>query len=231
MKTDENHKYKTSKVKKNMHQLSTARHRLFELNVPIDLVNPKRRIEKFDPKSIKNVYLISALLGKSEDYYSALTIVDGKIIHTFTREFTEIILKELDTVRDFVQYLKRKEEFFSHDVRMAIEGGEKELLAYYLWNGRSFEEKEKPHFVAIQEGFWEELQHRPECIAKKNEDKISYEWDSIINRVHTCGKEYERVARELARTNRFERRCLSKAFFEAHVKAHYEQRKTLLGLS
>lgn len=134
LKTDENHKYKTSEVKKNMHQLSTARHRLFELNVPIDLVNPKRRIEKFDPKSIKDVYLISALLGKSEDYYSALTIVDGKIIHTFTREF-------------------------------------------------------------------------------------------IINRVHTCGKEYERVARELARTNRFERRCLSKAFFEAHVKAHYEQKK------
>ena len=40
-----------------------------------------------------------------------------------------------------------------------------------------------------------------------------------LNRVHEGGERYEMVARELARPNRFDRRCLSKAFIEAHICA------------
>lgn len=223
LKLDENNKYKKSEVTKNIHQLFTAKHRLFDKNIPIELDNPRRGKEAFNPKLIKEIYLVSALLGKGEDYFSFAEIVKGKIIHTFTREFTEIVLSELDTIRDFVDYLREKESLISTGNKITIMGGERELLAYYLMNERSFEQLKIADFAIIEEGLWLELQKRSEYIAKKNEDKISYLWDEIINRAHTCGGEYERVAREMARPNRFERRTLSKAFFGAHIIAHKER--------
>jgi len=223
LKLDENNKYKKSEVAKNIHQLFTAKHRIFAKNIPIQLDNPRRGKETFNPKLIKEIYLVSALLGKGEDYFSFAEVVKGKVIHTFTREFTEIVLSELDTIRDFVGYLREKENLISTGNKITIMGGEHELLAYYLMNERSFGKLKKAHLAIIEEGLWLELQKRPEYIAKKNEDKISYLWDEIINRAHTCGGEYERVAKEMARSNRFERRTLSKAFFDAHVIAHRER--------
>ena len=48
---------------------------------------------------------------------------------------------------------------------------------------------------------------------------MSYIWDSIINRAHEGSIEYEKVARELARPDRFERRYLSKAYVDAQIRA------------
>ena len=82
----------------------------------------------------------------------------------------------------------------------------------------------------IDEGCWEDLQKKPEYLAKKQEDKISYFWDDLINTTHICGEGYEIIAREMARTNRFQRRCLSKNFMQAHQlaikneKANFYQR-------
>ena len=206
LKLDENNKYNEGEVKKNIHQLSTARRRLFELNIPLELENPRRGKETFDPKAIKEVYLISALLGKGEDYFSFAEHAKIQIIHTFTREFTQIVLNELDTIEDFIEYLREKERLISFPIKIIIQGGEQELLAYYLMNQRSFGQLVKANVLLIEEGLWSELQKKPEYVAKKNEDKISYLWDEIINRAHSGGDAYELVARELARRNRFERR-------------------------
>jgi len=227
LKLDENNKYKKSEVEKNLHQLSTARRRLFEKKLEIELENPRRGKEKFNPNIITEIYQISALLGKGEDYFSGIEIIDDKFIHTFTREFTEIILSELDTISDFVEYLREKEKLFSKNVKIIIMGDEKELLAYYLMNQRTFEEIEKMNEIIFQEGIWDDLQKRPEYLAKKKEDRISYGWDAIINRAHTGGGEYEIVAREMAHLDRFDRRVMSKAFYEAHVRAHRERSKNV----
>jgi hypothetical protein len=151
-------------------------------------------------------------------------MVKGNTIHTFTREFTEIVLNELDTIKDFVDYMREKEKLISKEKQITLIGGEHELLAYYLMNQRSFENLDKADYIIFQDGSWDLLQKKPEYIAKKRADEISYGWDDIINRAHTGGVEYEKIARELARPNRFERRVLSKAFFDAHVMAHKEEK-------
>jgi hypothetical protein len=70
-------------------------------------------------------------------------------------------------------------------------------------------------------GSWEGLQSKSEYGRKKQADKISYGWDNIIDRLHESGsQQYERVARELARHTRFERRYLGKSFYDAYVRAH-----------
>lgn len=227
LKLDKNNKYKKSEVEKNLHQVSTARHRLFDKKLEIELENPRRGKEKFNPNMITEIYQISALLGKGEDYFAGIETIDSKFVHTFTREFTEIVLSELDTISDFIGYLREKEKLFSNNVRIIIMGDEKELLAYYLMNQRTFEKIGEANEVIFQDGIWDDLQKRPEYLAKKEEDKISYGWDDIINRVHTGGGEYEIVAREMARLNRFDRRVMSKAFYEAHIRAHRERSKNI----
>lgn len=222
LKLDEKRKYKPSEVRKNIRQAVTAKNRMFRKEFTIELENPRRGKEIFQSKNIEEVYLISALLGEGEDIFSPIEEYRGQTIHIFTREFTEIILKELDTIEDFVDYFRKKEELISWKKRMIISGGERELLAYYLMNERSFDNLKEVDLVAFTEGIWDELQSRPEYLAKKKEDEISYYWDSIIDSAHLSDGEYEIVARELARTRRFDRRALSKAFYEAHLMAHNE---------
>jgi len=227
LKLDKRGKYKKSEVEKNLHQLSGARRQLFELKTPIELENPRRGKEKFDSATIKELYLISVLLGEGEDWFSFVEYIKGYTIHVFTRDFTQIILNELDTISDFTNYLRAKEALVGKDKQLIILGGEEELLALYLGNNRSFERLNEATRVMIDQGSWEHFQNSQEYKEKKKQDEISYGWDHIINRVHEASPEYEIVARELARPNRFERRVLSKDFFEAYIIADNDKQYPL----
>ena len=224
LKLDKNGKYKKAEVDKNLRQLAGARRQLFNLKTPIYLKNARRSV---DTSKIQQVFLISVLLGEGEDFFSFVDEIKDKKVHVFTRDFTQIVLNELNTVSDFVEYLKAKEQFIDTDKSLVIIGGEEEFLAFYLMNDRSFKRFAEADHIMIQDGSWEHLQNKPEYKAKKKEDEISYGWDSIINRAHEGSEKYELVARELARPNRFQRRYLSKVFFEAHVLAHKDEKHDL----
>jgi len=226
LKKGEDGKYNENEVEKNLRQLTGAKRKLFELNKSINLENPRRGKELFDPNLIKEIYLISALVGEGEDYFEFVKRAKDKTIHVLDKDAVEILLNELDTIKDFTDYLREKENFLSGDNKIMLMGGEKDLLAYYLMNERSFAEFKKANFITIEEGCWDELQKRPEYIAKKEEDKMSYFWDFLIDKAHLSKENtYELVAREMARLNRFQRRCNSKAFMEGHAKAHIQKNK------
>lgn len=213
--------YSRNEVDKNIRQLSGARRQMFDLKRPISLSNPRRGVEVFDPSTIQEVYLISVLAGEGEAIFPAVEAIKDKTAHVFTSSFVETALTELDTVADFVQYLKAKEALLQKLNTLLILGGEEELLAHYLMQGRTFDDLANATDAVLEEGCWAGLQDRHEYKAKKGADKISYGWDNMIDRVHERGSlEYERLAREIARPSRFERRFLSKVFFEAQVLAH-----------
>jgi len=223
LRLDANGRYKRAEVERNLRQLAGARRQLFDLETPIDLENPRRTKEKFDPSAINQVYLISVLLGEGEDYFPLVDTFKTYTAHVFTRAFTEAVLTELDTIADFTGYLRAKEALVQSDKQIIILGGEEELLAFYLLNNRSFARFDAATSVMIDSGLWLNLQKDPQYQAKNTEDKISYGWDYIINRVHEGAPGYEPVARELARPNRFQRRFLSKSFFDANVKANNDR--------
>ncbi len=112
LKLDRNGKYKKSEVDKNLRQLAGARRQLFDLRKKIELCNPRRSKNFFDPSAISEIYLISVLLGEGEDYYSALEKIKGFDVHVFSKSFTQIVLNELDTISDLCNYLRAKEKFF-----------------------------------------------------------------------------------------------------------------------
>lgn len=239
LKLDKYGKYRKAEVEKNLRQLSGARRQLFDLKTAIELENPRRGKEQFDPTVIKEIYLLSILLGKGEKTFSFIENIKNYTVHVLTKNFTQIILSELDTIGDFTDYLRTKEEFLKKNKSLIIMGGEEELLAFYLMNNRGFNRFNRATHIIIDSGSWEHFQNKTEYKAKKKADKVSYGWDSIINRVHMTSSEYEKleyekVARELARPNRFQRRYLSKVYFDAHVRAHNDNahelfRRILLG--
>ncbi|MBC8274716.1 MAG: hypothetical protein H8E40_07100 [Chloroflexi bacterium] len=223
LKLAQNRKYKKREVNKNLRQLAGAYRQLFTLQVPIELQNPRRGKEKFQPSTIREIYLISALLGGEEDFFSFVESMSDRVIHAFTKDFTQIILSELDTIDDFTRYLRAKEDLIKLGQNFVICGGEEELLAVYLGHNRSFDELKDATDIFIEEGSWDKFKNSEKYQRKKAEGKISYGWDQIINRIHEGSGEYEYIARELARPNRFQRRVLSKFYYEAYEKADQDR--------
>jgi len=217
-------KYNRNEVEKNKRQLDGAKRQCFDLRRPITLRNPRRGDELFDPSVIREIYLISVLAGEGEEMFPLANTIKDKTVHVFTSQFVKIALNELDTISDFVAYLRHKEALLVHPARLLIMGGEEELLGHYLFHNRSFKDLAGFTSVLLDEGSWDRLRQRPEYLARERANKISYGWDSMIDQLHDRGNpEYERVAREMARSNRFERRHISKVFFDAYKKAHADE--------
>jgi hypothetical protein len=220
LKHQEDGHYNRREVEKNMRQLSGAYRRLMDKKRPATLSNPRRGNEVFDPNTIKECYLVSVLYGEGENFFVPMKKIKDKFVHVFTGKSLDIILSELDTVDDFVGYLRAKE----FRTGCYITSGEEDLLATFLKNNRSFNQFEGKTAILIDEGIWEDFQKSPEYLAKQKENKISYGWDSIIDRAHESAvPEYECIAREIARPNRFSRRCLAKSFLDAHIIAHKDR--------
>lgn len=214
LKVDENGRYKQAEVEKNLRQLSGARRLLFDIKAPVTLSNLRRGKELFDPEKITKLHLISVLMGEGEGPLPFMDSVKELEAHVFTREFADIVLKELDTISDFTAYLAAKESIV--DKQIIILGGEENLLGKYLHASRSFDWMKDYDRIMIDDSIWPAIQKKPEFIAKKELDRVSYGWDSMIDRAHEGSSRYEWLARELARPDRFTRRVLSEAFLEAY---------------
>jgi len=92
---------------------------------------------------------------------------DQRFVHVFDERSFRIVLSELDTITDFVDYLTKKEELLAstRDVRFGLE---EDLLAIYLHQNRSFPSAD---LLFIEEGSWPELLKRPGYQAKKVADE------------------------------------------------------------
>jgi hypothetical protein len=215
LKVDENGRYKDAEVEKNLRQLSGAKRTLFDLKSPVMLSNPRRGVEQFDPSLIKHVHLISVLMGEGEGAFPFLQEFKKHLVHGFTRGFADIAMSELDTIADFCQYLRAKESIDLNKMIMIL-GGEENLLGKYIEHGRSFGWMDNYDVIHIDDTIWPKISQMPQYIKKKEMDRISYGWDSMIERVHEGTSKYERLARELARPDRFTRRVLSESFMESY---------------
>jgi hypothetical protein len=217
LKLNDDGTYNVSEVEKNYRQLIGARRQLLDLKKPISLCNPRRGKTSFVAHNIKTVFLLAAFFGDPTDFFNFATTLKDHQIHVLTKSFAKLVFEELDTIQDFIGYLSAKESLFkSKPTTIIIKGGEQELLGWYIQKGNSLKDCSQTDCFFLDGTIWDGLRKNPKYLAKKKEDEISYLWDSIINTVHTSGSmEYEVVARELAKCNRFERRLLSQALLDA----------------
>lgn len=159
-------------------------------------------------------------------------------VHVLDDISFHIVLQELDTISDFIDYLSAKERFYMSGKETPLLAGEENLLAFYLHYGRQF--PEKVDSVFLEPGLWEAFIKKPEYIKKKEADKISYAWDAVISDIsqhvlkgtleytNDPGKG-ELILRIMARENRFSRRILGKSFIEfIHLSSQNKLRARMM---
>ena len=113
----------------------------------------------------------------------------GSFVHVIDEVGLGVLMKELDTVTDFAEYLERKANFVRSG-RLSQAAGEENLLAYYAVrvnnNGEhDFLPDSDPAAqpvagIGIGASRYPRLVRDPRYIAKKKADEISYVWDSLI---------------------------------------------------
>jgi len=158
-------------------------------------------------------------------------------VHAFDEVTVELLMSELDTAPDFIGYLKERERVLGHPGTTLTAAGEEDLLALYL---QTMDEKGERHCLPVLDGetppdlvvvddtLFRNLQTNPAYQRKKEADRISYEWDRMIDRFIECGdpaiheafvvqppNETEQGLRLLAAEDRFRRRQLADAFIGA----------------
>ncbi len=109
---------------------------------------------------------------------------EGSFVHVFDEVSLDIVLTELDTVRDFTDYLVKRADFIRSG-RLHEAQGEENLLAYYAIRinddgDHDFVIDGQPVPIKIDRNRYITLTSDPRYIAKKHEDKISYVWDMLI---------------------------------------------------
>jgi len=144
-------------------------------------------------------------------------------VHVFDEISLTIIMVELDTISDFIKYLIDKEFLFQKTKKIIFTGGEEDLLALYLQNGRVFSFNTDQ--IIVVDNLWDDFVKQIEYQLKKKEDTSSYVWDNLIeifcndflNENLESGpslNELEKVTRTMALEDRFNRRISAKSFLE-----------------
>lgn len=176
-------------------------------------------------KAVRRIHRVAVALGGEEHFPLPFGDFGKGFVHVFDERSFRIVTSELDTITDFVEYLTKKEAFFSGNTTVMF-GHEEDILAVYLHGNRTFPEADA---VIFDDGAWEEFIKKPEVQAKKAADAESYVWDRLIERIgldvaarnminENSIEDDESVLRVMARENRFNRRVLAGrmlSFFEA----------------
>lgn len=163
-----------------------------------------------------------------------------RFVHVLDELTLDVVLNELDSATDFIEYLEKKEAYLSSEGFSFFFTGEEDLLADYILNpmpnlmgfsfaplpgGGSFERR---GLVVGQEGRWIQLCASNEYKIHKKSLEVSYEWDKLIEHQtthisrNTAGvvakwgsvtdiAAHEAVLRAMAEESRLSRKELAKA--------------------
>ena len=111
----------------------------------------------------------------------------GSFVHVLNERSLDIIMKELDTIRDFVDYLDKKTRFIRSG-RLLQANGEENLLAYYAIRINAEGDHDFVNTGAslkIDNSHYTRYTNDPRYVAKKKADQVSYLWDALIRKFTT----------------------------------------------
>lgn len=189
-------------------------------------------IRHFGGESSGSLMLNSLLEGN--DHYEhpfevGFPLKGRRFLHVLDEMTVDVLLEELDTVPDFIDYLACKENYFGANGVFMHVAGEEELLARYMCtmeDSRHTLPNVPPDTdaVTLLEGDWRFYRSSPQRAAKREADQGSYMWDALIEyqasfiRAGTAIGlpetppeciDHERILRALAAEPRLARRELS----------------------
>jgi hypothetical protein len=124
----------------------------------------------------KNFFKIALAIGGRDKFPIPESIQNNGYVNIMDEVSFHSITLELDTITDFISYLKEKQTKLSNVYFTG--NGEEDLLAYYLFNEFNFPDKT---YLVFDEGLYKSLKKDKLYIKEKKERQESYIWDFIIN--------------------------------------------------
>lgn len=210
-------RFRKKVIKKSTNQLYGAERKLFHSARQIKIKHPDREIEVFDSSRYHNIYRITVNLGELFENYDLADIEDGKaLINIIHKDSFSEIIQELDTIPDFVAYLKAREDLLISQYPIIIEGTELDLLATYILSGRIFPKEyfERKSGLSLNlKGRWNAY-NQEYAPSKKHADLQSYIIDTLVDRDILKEKWGELLAQELMHLSRFNRRYIGESLYE-----------------
>lgn len=161
-------------------------------------------------------------------------------VHFLDELSIDRVFKELDTLKDFTDYLTQKEELIESG-KLLVAPGEDDLLGYYLSSREGFKNLDSPYFLippvemgdklTVYPGFYEEHVQTTEYRQIQEIKRISYLWDTCIETMgsaaftgkwhHTNGTNYDEeitVLKYMASESRLARTVLSNGYSEIMIR-------------
>jgi hypothetical protein len=166
---------------------------------------------------------------------------DKGFVHVLDDFTLDIILKTVDTVADFINYLTKKQQLFESGNSL-MASGEEDLLALYLQKlneagEHDFQLSKDQDLIVLAEGFWDDFQKHPDRISQIEANAVSYTWDKLIDAFskhvlngslhfssHEKISDHEISLRFLAKESRTHRRFLSRSLYTIMERADSEGR-------
>ncbi len=112
-------------IEKAVKQIYGAERKLLSSDKDIFIKHPKRSIERFPKERIKNIHRVIVNLGEGVRFYPFnQETKDEKFITLLDKEAFHTIVQELDTIPDFLEYLKKREELFADKTVTILPGEE-----------------------------------------------------------------------------------------------------------
>ncbi len=156
-------------------------------------------------------------------------------MHIFDGIGLSVLMSELDTTADFVDYLSKRERFLRSG-KCGSACGEEELLAYFLHkldasNEHDFVIPKHINHASFLEGLWDDYVKSDHRMRRIDADEISYTWDRLIEKLNfhiLNGTSYNiseaperrgEAVRMLASERRTSRRLLAKSLLEHMSKS------------
>lgn len=189
-------------------------------------------VRHFGGGSSGSVMLNSLLEGDAHyehPFQIGFPLKGRRFVHVLDEMTVDVLLEELDTVPDLVDYLVCKERYVGSPGVFVHVAGEEELLAQYMCTmegGKHALPTVPPGTgaVTLMEGDWRFYRASPQRAAKREADQLSYMWDALIEYQTTFVRagtaiglpdtppetiDHERILRALAAESRLGRRELA----------------------
>jgi hypothetical protein len=112
-------------IDKAVKQIYGAERKLLNKERDIFIKHPKREIERFPKEKVANIHRVIINLGEGVRFYPFnKATMDDKFITLLDKEAFQTIVRELDTIPDFIEYLRKREELFADKTVTILPGDE-----------------------------------------------------------------------------------------------------------
>ena len=211
-------RWKRRAVDESVEQIYGAQRRLSQID-SVMTADGERGVD-LGPPDQRRIHRVAVAIGAGGSVPLESKDVGKGFVHVFDEDTLHLLLTELDTITDFVEYLNARQTLLTEGYRGVLIGSEADLLAAFLLGDHSFRRLiEGAYDVRIVAGTWDDFTQSQAYKGKKEADKVSYAWDRLIRQVHDdyasgnmeFGEDLasiDAITRIMARESRLYRRAL-----------------------